>query len=91
MILYQILLQVGHSEVDRPLRLTAAGQLFCQTQDGSSPAVAVVGGPGVPHQLLLSVEPGSLYHQERTESRPAKQLETLEVGAIYSELLLDLN
>ena len=86
---YQIFLHVGDSEVDRPPRLAAAGQLLSQTEAGGGSALAVVGGAGVAHQLLLSVQPGALYHQERTESRPAKQLETFEVEAINSELLLD--
>lgn len=88
---YQILLHVGDGEVDRPPRLAAAGQLLSQTEAGGGSALAVVGGAGVAHQLLLSVQPGALYHQERTESRPAKQLEMFKLRGNLLKSLLNLN
>ena len=88
---YQIFLHIGHGEVDRPPRLAAAGQLLSQTEAGGGSALAVVGGAGVAHQLLLSVQPGALYHQERTESRPAKQLEMFKLRGNLLKSLLNLN
>ena len=80
---YQILVNVRQGEVDRTISRAAACQVLSQAEERSRSALAVVGGGGdgteVAQQVLLRVQPGALYHQERAECCPAKQLDTFKV------------